>query len=271
MPINHTQRRVAFLNSLLINLKGHLGARRLVWAVPLCILVGVSLLTGASLVSNGSLNVGAIYLTKAILSGHAPSSQHIGTAEQWLQRSVDLVPTQWRAIRLLGITRIWLGDFETGEHLLARLPVACPSAPFYTFGDLSKRNGDEERAMAAYHAAIRIDPNCAARGYISIAQILEARKEHRAAILYLRLALEQDPSMVLTAGVNPAEIHRRLGYALFNAGDYVEAESQFLEVLKIAPDGPTPITGSDYAGLARIYLERGFLNSFPRILNKPAG
>ncbi|MGD2122620.1 MAG: tetratricopeptide repeat protein [Gemmatimonadota bacterium] len=103
---------------------------------------------------------------------------------------------------------------------------------------------DMPGAMASLERAIELDPNYTnAHHWLAICHM--ARAQHADALEEARRALALDP---LSAYIN-----MNMGYFLYVAGDYEEAEAHYLEALRLFPEHPLIHA---FLGLARIRLEK---------------
>ncbi len=135
-------------------------------------------------------------------------------------------------------------------------PVICSD-----LGNAAKACGRIDEAMAQYHKALEIDPDCATAHY-DFANALNDQGRFDEAVVEFQKAVEADPAFVLahnnlgnalrrrgrldeaivefqkTLELNPESViaHNNLGNALRNGGRLDEAVAEFRKALEIDPD-----------------------------------
>jgi len=140
-----------------------------------------------------------------------------------------------------------------------RSATSCDSkfvAAQIALGDAYGEKGEDNRALAAYEAALQAQPN----------DLLALRS---AAALYLKHQMNEPALRVLQRWVQlePNEIQARTDLAAANAiaGRFVEAEQMFHEVLRLRPDSPSALKA-----LGNLFLRTDRIKEAVPLLTKAA-
>jgi tetratricopeptide (TPR) repeat protein len=102
-----------------------------------------------------------------------------------------------------------------------------PSAKTYDeAGSWFAQTGNLKCALAAYEAAVQLDPH-SAQAHYNLGVAHERARQPAAAAAELRLALKYKPGMT--------KAHNSLGFLLMDMGDSTEAETEFRAALELDP------------------------------------
>jgi predicted O-linked N-acetylglucosamine transferase (SPINDLY family) len=131
----------------------------------------------------------------------------------------------------LGHCLIALGDYARAEQALLRETGAYPDSAnaHNTLGVARVNQGKNQEALAAFRAALRIDPGHA-EANSNAGAVLRALGRPEDGLPYLQRAVAAQPGL--------ADAHQNLGLVLHALRRYEEAAASFRQVLALAPRTP---------------------------------
>lgn len=142
-------------------------------------------------------------------------------------RAAALMPALPAAHHNRALALLALGRADEAEHAVRRALAAGAEARTHnTLGMVLERLGKPAEALAAYGAALRMDPGLAA-AHANRGALLRQRGEWTDAEAALRRALELDPGL--------AEAHNNLGVLLHETGDPDAAAGAFRRAVDLRP------------------------------------
>jgi len=169
---------------------------------------------------------------------------------------LDIQPQSFKALYLMGMIRLQLGDYDATIEYLSKTIEIMPSHAdgHYILGDAFRKKGLLEQAIVSYQTAIHCRPDFS-DAYCSMGNTYEEQHKFEEAASCYRNAIKINP--------NHLYAHARLGFALYNTRNLDEAIESLEVALKCNPQ-----YDEAYCCLGMIFREKGNYNEAVAYFNK---
>lgn len=155
-------------------------------------------------------------------------------AREQLEKALELGGTEpeihlelAKALRALGEQQAATDEIRLYQNELRTLQNRNIAASKISQGDKALSGGDPRRAASLYHEALAITPNVAQLHY-KLAIAMDRQGDISAETAALEKAVQLNPELAVA--------HNQLGFLASQRGDPIEAEHQFREALRAAPN-----------------------------------
>ncbi len=167
------------------------------------------------------------YLNRGL---EAQKAERLDSARQNYELAIKFNPDNANAYNLLGLVCQGLKDFNCAENGYKQALKLNPNyaTANYNLGSIYDDLGDYHRAAAQYEIAIRSDSYFAVDAINNLARVKILQRDNTTAVALALQGLQRtkDP-------LSKSALYKNLGWAKFQQGLYVEAQTQLLQALKL--------------------------------------